>query len=370
MNLATETFALPTNSSGPGNHKPPHRHVPHFAAIPNEIISFLTPYSGLLLTIWLIILYSIKRYFLEMFLFPRVYKKTYLPMDDGNKRGFLVHHVSAGTKIVLLVVGAKPWADVIFGHSALHDGINKRGARPTMGDILLVLTQLFMALYLFELMIRKSPSPICVAHHVGAVLIGQSAVALSLRVDQETNATMEFVLCLVWAAFDVLAELWLNFAFILYRVFPTNHHLLAKVFGGTAIISSVGTLTETIMVMTLFGQAWDKWNLSFKIVTPILHILFTVAQIHAAKILFIMWGKQKLLIAAENRDLNDLEGHSKKVDSEDRSAADDSIMEMETPPSTSRGNDSFATLPSDASPKKPKQSTWGPLRKFVPGQQR
>jgi hypothetical protein len=367
MALDTETFALPTNSSGPSNIQPPrphnpHRHVPHYAAIPNEIISFLTPYSGLLLTIWLIILYAIKRYFLEMFLFPRVYKRVYLPMDDGNKRGFLVHHISAGTKVVLLMVGVKPFMDVVFGRSALHDGFTKFHERPTMGDVLLVLTQLFLALYVFELLVRKSPSPIAVAHHVGAVLIGQSAVALSLRLDKETNATMEFVLCLVWAAFDVLAELWLNVAFILYRIYPTNHHLLAKVFGATAIISSAGTLTETIIVMTLFGQAWDLWDLSFKVVTPILHVLFTVAQIHAAKILFVMWTKQKRLIAAERQELIDPEGHSKKIDGENKSVADDDILEVDSQSSGSR-------LDSDASntSSKPKKPIWSGLQKFIPG---
>lgn len=294
----------------------PGRHVPHFASIPNEAISFLTPYSGLLLTLWIVILFSLKRFLLEIYVFPRCYRRTWRSMDDSSRRGFLVHHVSAGTKVVLLIVGAKPFSDVVFGKSALHDGYTKYHDRPTMGDVLLVLTQLFVALYIFELLIRKSPSPIAVAHHVGAIVIAQAAVALSLRLDKEVNATMEFVLCLVWAAFDVLAELWLNIAFILYRLYPDNHGLLAYTFGSTCIVSVMGTIAETVMVMTLFGQSWDRWDLSFKVVTPILHVLFMVAQLHAAKILYVMWVKQKALLAEEDLALLDPEGHKDKMKEE------------------------------------------------------
>jgi hypothetical protein len=296
------------NSTAAGRR---HREPPHFATLPNEAISFLTPYSGLLLTLWLVVLFSIKRYGLEL-LFPRVYRNTYRAMDDGLRRGFLVHHISAGTKVVLLIVGAKPFSDVVFGKSTLSDSFSHLHARPTMGDILLVLTQLFVALYVFELLIRKAPSPIAVMHHAGAIIIAQSAVVLSLRLERESNATMEFVLCLVWAAFDVLAELWLNVAFILYRIHPHNANLLAYVFGSTFIISLMGTIAETVMIMTLFGQSWDKWELSFKVITPILHVLFTVAQLHAARILLAMWAKQKAAVSEEEERYMDVEAGSKK----------------------------------------------------------
>jgi hypothetical protein len=260
-------------------------------------------------------------------------------MDDGLRRGFLVHHVSAGTKVVLLLVGVKPFCNVVFGKSALHDAFTKHHARPTMGDVLLVLTQLFVALYVFELLVRKSPSPIAVAHHVGAVVIAQAAVALSLRLDKEVNATMEFVLCLVWAAFDVLAELWLNIAFILYRLYPKNHSLLSYVFVSTGIISVMGTLAETIMIMILFGQSWDQWDMSFKVVTPILHVLFMMAQLHAAKILYLMWTKQKRLLAEEDGRFMDAEARAKDADDDSNTGgvvAEDLVMPTPTPSSSTR----------------------------------
>jgi hypothetical protein len=289
-------------------------------------------------------------------------------MDDGLRRGFLVHHVSAGTKIVLLIVGAKPFCDVVFGNSALHDGFTKFHARPTMGDVLLVLTQLFVSLYVFELLIRKSPSPIAVSHHVGAIIIAQAAVVLSLRLDKEANATMEFVLCLVWAAFDVLAELWLNIAFILYRLHPENYGLLAYVFGSTCIVSIMGTVAETVMVMTLFGQSWDRWDLSFKVITPILHVLFTIAQLHAAKILYLMWIKQKELLAEEDRAIMDPEQRSKKADEREakpEGVVTEEVAEETQSASTPRNNSIDRTTSSSQS--KGKKSVLGKVNKFFTG---
>jgi hypothetical protein len=355
--LGGEMFSSPTNSSG-SPRSPSNGKVPHFAAFPSEKISVLAPYSGLILTICLVVLYLTKRYCLEI-LFPKVYKRTYLQMTSDNKRGFLVHHLSATTKILLLCVAFNPFIQVVFGSSALHDRYMQSPERPTNGDVLLVTCQLFIALYIFELMTRKSPSPIAVAHHVGAVMIGQSAIALSLRLDKDATATMQFVLCVVWGAFDCLAELWLNVAFILYRIYPTRHSFLSKVFACTAIVSSVGTLAETIVVMTLFGRAWEKWDLSFKIVTPILHVLFTIAQLHAAKILFVMWAKQKML-AAENRDHN-LEAGRKL--SKNISITDDIITDVESPSTV----ETDGTLESGTLGQDSKQKSLLDLRTFLPG---
>jgi hypothetical protein len=288
--------------------------MPHIASLPNESISILTPYVGLLLTLWLVILFTVKNWILEKFVFPRCYRTVLSRLNEGDKRGFLVHHISAGVKIVLLIVGAKPFCDVVFGKSALHNPYSRRSHKmhPTMGDILIVLTQLFVALYVFELFTRKRVSFISSLHHVGAIVIAQSAVVLSLDLERQLNATMEFVLCLVWAAFDVLSELWLNLAFILYRIYPEKHGLLAYVFGSTMLLNISGTFAETVMIMTLFGQSWDKWELSFKIITPILHVLFTAAQLHCARVLAALWMKEKRRLFEEERRIMDPESSTEE----------------------------------------------------------
>lgn len=174
------------------------RHPPHIALLPNESISVLTPYSGLIITIWMVILFLIRHYLLEGWAFRRMYGEIYERMDDGLKRGFMNHHIAGGVKIVLLIAGAKPWLDVLFGKATLHTPLGSHHYHPTMGDILLVLTQLFVAMYVFELFYRKTLSPVAVLHHVGAVTIAQAAVVLSLNLDHEQDATIEFVMILVW----------------------------------------------------------------------------------------------------------------------------------------------------------------------------
>jgi hypothetical protein len=44
--------------------------------------------------------------------------------------------------------------------------------------------------------------------------------------------------------------------------------------------------------MWIFGTLWEKWNLAFKIVTPSLHVLFTVAQLWGAWVFWIIAKKE------------------------------------------------------------------------------
>lgn len=89
-------------------------------------------------------------------------------------------------------------------------------------------------------------------------------------------------------AFDCIAELWPHLAMILYRLLPSAdefsaraHHfhvLMSRIFLSVAIMEVAGTTLETIVVFWLFGSLWNKWTLPFKVVTPILHFLFSCAQ--------------------------------------------------------------------------------------------
>lgn len=75
---------------------------------------------------------------------------------------------------------------------------------------------------------------------------------------------------------------------ILYRLLPTSdddsmkpqrfHGLMSRIFFSVAIMEVIGTTFETIVVFWLFGSLWSKWTLPFKVVTPVLHVLFSCAQ--------------------------------------------------------------------------------------------
>lgn len=161
-------------------------------------ISELVPYSGLILTCIVCMLVILKLYVFEGFLFPRVYGQLFRNFNDDTKRTFMNHHIGGLIKIVVLVAGAYPWVHVLFDGDQNFKTPMARGSHVTMGDVLLVLTQLFCSMYIFELLIRSKLSPIAMMHHIGAVVIAQVAVALSLRLDKEKDATIEYMLCLVW----------------------------------------------------------------------------------------------------------------------------------------------------------------------------
>ncbi|KAF2664329.1 hypothetical protein BT63DRAFT_444073 [Microthyrium microscopicum] len=270
----------------------PNSHVPHFATIPNGPISSLTPYSGLILAICLVILFGLK-IILDHYIFPIIYPCALARMDDEARRSFVNYHIAGGVKVVILFIAAKPVVDIVFGQSALSSPMSRLHPKPTMGDILLVLCHLFSSMYLFELVLRRKPSLITIMHHVGGVMIGQSAIALSVDYEHQPNATVEFVMCLVWGFWDVLAEWSTNVAFVLYRIKGDNHQLLARMFATLTVISVLGTIAETIMVMVLFGLSWSVWEIQFKVLTPLLHTLFMFSQLQSARVLFKMFKKEK-----------------------------------------------------------------------------
>jgi hypothetical protein len=103
-------------------------------------------------------------------------------------------------------------------------------------------------------------------------------------------------------AFDIIAEFWPHVAIILYRVYPTDHSFLCKVFLFSSITTFTGTIVETITVFWLFGSLWHRRTLPFKVVTPILHVVFSAAQLWGAKNFRSMWLHQKRLRNERKQD--------------------------------------------------------------------
>ncbi|KAH6616841.1 hypothetical protein C7974DRAFT_53365 [Boeremia exigua] len=275
-------------------HTHPDDDRPHVGMLVNEAVSRLAPFSALILTIILVVAFLVRYYVFELFAIPRCYGATYSNLSEVNRRGFVNHHIAGLAKILMLVVAAHPFLGIAFGSATVHTLF--LGAKVvTYGDVLIVVNQLFIAMYIFELLFRAKLSPIAVLHHIGAVVIAQSAVAISLNWEHERDATIEFILCFVWGAFDIVAEFWPHVAIILYRVYPTRHDFLAKVFCFSCISTFAGTVIETITVMWLFGSLWDRWTLPFKIVTPLLHAIFSAAQLFGARNFRSMWLHQKRL---------------------------------------------------------------------------
>jgi len=268
-------------------------HISHSPAIS---ISKLAPYSALILSIVLVVLFLIRFYVLQRFLLEKLHGSIYTQLDDVNRRSFLNHYIAGATKLAILIIAVYPFGSVAFGTANLHTPY-VRGSSVTMGDILLIAAQMLTGMFIFELIYRVKISPVSVAHHIGSIMVAQAAITISIEGDRVSS--IEFILCTVWGAFDIIAEFIPHVALILYRVYPTSHLFLANLFKFACITTFIGTISETILVMYLFGILWDRWPLAFKIVTPMLHVAFSAAQFHGTRIFYAIWRKQVRLFNME-----------------------------------------------------------------------
>ncbi|KAJ7936927.1 hypothetical protein B0H13DRAFT_1946197, partial [Mycena leptocephala] len=278
----------------------------HIRKFPLTSISVLSPYTGLIISVVLLVFFLLKFYVLELFLLQKLYGTRYTGLDEVNRRGFVNHHIAGATKLVILIIAVYPFGNVAFGTAGFHTPFI--GSRVTMGDILLISAQMLIGMFLFELIYRTKISPVSMVHHMASILVGQAAITISIS--RNENSSIEFLMCTVWGAFDIVSEFLPHLTIILYRVYPDSHHFLMTMFRAACVTTLFGTIAETIVVMFLFGQLWSRWKLSFKIATPILHIAFSIAQFHGTRIFYRMWRKQERIIRDQQVEKGTGEGNS------------------------------------------------------------
>ncbi|KAJ7725433.1 hypothetical protein DFH07DRAFT_1002660 [Mycena maculata] len=270
----------------------------HIRKFPLTSISMLSSYTGLILSVVFLVLFLIKFYILELFLLQKIYGTKYTELDEVNRRGFVNHHIagakpSTSLKITILILAVYPFGAVVFGTAGFHTPF-AQGSTVTLGDMLIVVAQMLVGGFLFELIYRTKISPISVVHHMASTLIAQAAITISVSRNQDSS--IEFLLCLVWGAFDIICEFLPHVTIIAYRVYPDSHRFLATIFRAACITTFIGTVSETVVAMYFFGQLWERWTLPFKILTPVLHVAFSAAQFHGTRIFFRLWRKQEGII--------------------------------------------------------------------------
>lgn len=91
---------------------------------------------------------------------------------------------------------AYPLLAILAGNATLHTPFAE-GTSTKLGDVLIVSSQIFTVTYIFELFYRDKVSLISCAHHIGAVVIAQAAIAMSISFDNERDAEHEFILCFI-----------------------------------------------------------------------------------------------------------------------------------------------------------------------------
>lgn len=63
------------------------------------------------------------------------------------------HHIAGATKLIILIAAVYPFINVAFRYAVLNDPY-ARGSTVTLGDVLVVCTQVLVGMYIFELIYR------------------------------------------------------------------------------------------------------------------------------------------------------------------------------------------------------------------------
>ncbi|KAI9640722.1 hypothetical protein NHQ30_011031 [Ciborinia camelliae] len=124
-------------------------------------------------------------------------------------------------------------------------------------------------------------------------------------------------------AFDIISEFLPHLTIILYRVYPTSHAFLRKIFRIAAITTFTGTIAETILTMFLFGSLWDRWTLAFKVTTPMLHLVFMAAQLWGTWNFIGLYKRQGVLLREQEKRDEEEGGRSFGRESADGSLSDE-----------------------------------------------
>lgn len=80
---------------------------------------------------------------------------------------------------------------------------------------------------------------------------------------------------------------------IIYRDPDVSSATLLRAFSVAFWSSLIGTVAETATILGLYGALWNKWTLTMKIMIPILHCIFTAAQLWGEKCTWDLWQQEK-----------------------------------------------------------------------------
>ncbi|KDN60883.1 hypothetical protein CSUB01_04783 [Colletotrichum sublineola] len=280
------------------------RSPPKIDTITNGPISSLQPFGSLLLVTSIIIVILLTN-ILERRLLQVVYGDLYTnlqrPENEKRRRSFTYYHVGAITMFTICCIGAYPCMHFLLGSANLStDLVPGPGSRIRVGDLLFAVSQTYSAYYAFELCYRTQfASPLSIAHHIGLLAITQTALSLFGSYKKHPEATIEFYMCMVWGAFDVVVELPVYITMIIWRIRRNDHKLLSYLSAGLCGWVLVGATAEVIVTIYLLHKSWDRWGHVWRFVTPFIFSLWIATQLYGASRLFAMsqserrkWSKE------------------------------------------------------------------------------
>ena len=116
----------------------------HVRKFSRQAISKLVSFSGLILSVVIIIYSLIRIYILEGGLLQRLYGNANSQLIETNRRGFHNHHIAGATKLLILILAAYPFITVAFTKEDFHKPY-VHGSKVTMGDMLIVAARELLA---------------------------------------------------------------------------------------------------------------------------------------------------------------------------------------------------------------------------------
>ncbi|KAJ4329665.1 hypothetical protein N0V87_010674 [Didymella glomerata] len=291
----------------------------------DKLISSYSHHGFLLMTVTLIVFFIATRG-LHDYLFPSLYNETWRKLAAEKKRTFTNHHVLISAKITMIALALIPYLLIVNGLAEFRDPFVRATAHTpastaTNGDVIVVATAIFIAMYLHELLYLSSlVSLISVMHHLGACIVASVMVTRNVRWEVESSTAAYTVLIMTYGIFDLLAGLWPRPCMVVRTIWPEKHRLNMRLCYAACALTLLGTVGETVVAMYLFGINHKAWSTTTQWVTPISHALFVWAQLSSS---LIMW---KLARKAERQ--------LKRPSDEEKDAA--SLPASKTTPSVAR----------------------------------
>ncbi|KAK9772068.1 hypothetical protein AB5N19_11690 [Seiridium cardinale] len=267
----------------------------------SETISSSVVDAALLLVCFQI-LFALAAALLQRYILPSSYRKTNLykqnatTLNERHHISFVYHHIAAVLFPVILIFGAAPAIRFTCGSAELGT-VLFTDRKITVGDTLLVISLLYSAYYLFEVIFRaKFISIIALAHHIGLLLVTQTALVLVADPLEHGNASAEFYMCMIWGMFDIATELPIHYTMILWRLKRGSHRLCYYMACSCAVWVTTMSLGELAVTTYLLNQSWNQWELIWRVITPLIFSLWICTQLYGAKIFMGMALQERRML--------------------------------------------------------------------------
>jgi hypothetical protein len=92
---------------------------------------------------------------------------------------------------------------------------------------------------------------------------------------------------------------------IVYRDPSVKSSTLLRYFCVAFWCSLIGTIAETATIFGLYGSLYSRWTVTMKVLIPVLHCIFTAAQLWGEKCTWDLWQQEKTKAKRANTGVTD-----------------------------------------------------------------